>query len=137
MDGCERVVVRDAKTGEKLEEAVGTETAVETKEDWYRKGGRDIRAIHIHPDVSDAVPSPDDLMTALEERSECETVVAEFGGFSTLHPRNAEKLRRDKTWRGELEKWLKLLADGGATEAEWREWLFDRRDVFGFGEGAR
>ena len=136
-DGCERVVVRDAKTGEKLEEAVGTETAVATKGDWYRKGGRDVRAIHIHPGRIAALPSPDDLMTALEERSECETVVAEFGGVSTLRPRNAEKLRREKKWKGELEKWLKLLADGDATEAEWREWLFDRRDVFGFGEGAR
>ena len=136
-DGRERLVVRDAKTGEKLEEAVGTKTAIETKTDWYRKGGRDVRSIHIHPKDVSPLPSPTDLLSALDERSECETAVAEFGGAASLRPRNAEKMRRDKEWKAILEEMQRKLDAGEMETAAWLAWLRKRKDIFGFTEGGK
>lgn len=132
-DGAEHVVVRDAETGDVLERATGTVTSVGTEEDWYRKGlpGK-VRATHVHPGARVATPSPLDVVTALEPRSEAETVVAQLGGSMTLRPRPAEKLRRNQ-WAEALMEMQRALDAGEMEEAEWRSWLFDRRDIFGTG----
>jgi SPP1 gp7 family putative phage head morphogenesis protein len=133
-DGMEHVVVRDAATGTVLERADGTEKGVKTKRDWYREGEpRDVRVTHVHPGEFRAVPSPTDVIAALQERSDRETVVAQWGGTVTLRPGREAKLRRET-----LVKWLeetqKALDDGGDT-AIWVDWFWTNCGFFGFKEG--
>ena len=133
-DGREHVVVRDAATGEVLERADGTADGVETKRDWYLNGGRDVRVTHIHPGELATVPTPRDLLAALQERSECETVVAQWGFSASLRPPMAEKLRREKAWRAYLEETQRALDAGEMGRGEWMTWLRGHADVFGFKE---
>lgn len=133
-DGMEHVVVRDAATGAVLERADGTATGVETKRDWYREGeSRDVRVTHVHPGEFRAVPSPTDVIASLQERSDRETVVAQWGGAVTLRPGREAKLRR-----GTLVKWLEetqqALDDGGDTGI-WVDWFWKNCEFFGFEEG--
>ena len=134
-DGLEHVVVRDAETGEILERASGTETGVATKKDWYRDGlpGK-VRTTHIHPAALDPLPSPDDLVMALQPRSEREAVVAQWGGTATLRPKPAEKLKRNR-WEDALLGLRRALDSGEMKEEEWLAWLTKRKDIFGFEPG--
>ena len=133
-DGREHAVVRDAATGEVLERADGAETEVATRRDWYLRGGRNVRVSHIHPGKLCAVPSPLDVLAALQERSECETVVAQWGFSASLRPPMAEKLRREKAWREFLERTQRALDAGEMEDRAWLDWLRGNRNVFGFRE---
>lgn len=136
-DHMEHVVVRDAATGEVLERATGGESSVGTKKDWYREGlpGK-VRATHIHPVAQFAIPSPGDVITALQNRSDMETVIAEWGGAATLRPKPDMKLRREKL-AGELDGWQRALDSGEKSVREWTAWLKSMKNELGYVEDAK
>lgn len=124
----ERVIVRDAATGEILEKTVGGESAVETDKDWYRKGlpGK-VRTTHIHTDFN-PVPSPTDVLTALEPRSEAETVITE----NTV--RKLIGLPEAKNRRNIIARQLAEMENGDFDEKKWEEWLKGRNGIIHYEE---
>lgn len=130
--GNEAVVVRDAETGKVLERSTGIATAVDTRTEWYREGlpGK-VRTTHIHPGEIDPIPSPEDLTTALQARSEAEHVTTPWGQTATLRPKPAEKLKRNR-WKEALLELRRALDSGEMKDEEWQAWLTKRKDIFGF-----
>lgn len=133
--GNEAVVVRDAETGKILERSTGRATEVDTETEWYREGlpGK-VRTTHIHPDEVNPIPSPEDLITALQERSEAEHVTTPWERTVTIRPKPAEKLKR-KRWEKALLELRRALDSGKMEEEEWLAWLMERRETFGFEPG--
>ena len=133
--GNEAVVVRDAETGKVLERSTGRATEVDTETEWYREGlpGK-VRTTHIHPDEVNPIPSPEDLITALQERSEAEHVTTPWERTVTIRPKPAEKLKR-KRWEEALLELRRALDSGEMEEDEWLAWLMERRETFGFETG--
>ena len=129
----EHVVVRDAETGAVLETASGTATGVKTKTEWYDDSleGR-VRTTHIHQGEFEPLPSPDDVLTALGRRSECETVISRRRK-ATLRPPDAEKEgERRAEWTAILKSFARADKAGKLSKKAWKEWLVANRDVFGF-----
>ena len=135
----EHVVVRDAETGAVLETASGTATGVKTKTEWYDDSleGR-VRTTHIHQGEFEPLPSPDDVLTALGRRSECETVISRRRK-ATLRPPDAEKEgERRAEWTAILKSFARADKAGKLSRKAWKKWLVANCGVFGFEtEGAK